>query len=172
MDHLRYPIGGHQTPAAISAEDRERWIGHLEQLPGRLRELTAGLNDAALDTPYRPGGWTVRQVVHHLADSHMNAYLRSKFALTEDNPTIMPYDEVAWAEMADGRALPVEVSLGLLEGLHRRWVTMFRSLTPEQFTRTFFHPANGVTSLEQQLALYCWHSRHHTAHIERAPLPG
>lgn len=130
----------------------------------RLRAAVEGLTEAQLDTPYRPGGWTVRQVVHHVPDSHLNAYIRMKLALTEDGPTIKPYDENLWAELSDSR-MPVDASLSLMDALHRRWVTVLRSLQPADFARTFLHPEAGVVSLDRLIALYAWHGRHHVAHI-------
>jgi hypothetical protein len=160
----RYPIG-HQPPAqSIDAAQIPGYIAGLAALPENLRAAVDGLNDAQLDTPYREGGWTVRQLVHHIADSHMNAYLRTRLALTEDWPVICPYNEKLWAELADSK-LPVEVSLELLEPLHRRWVTIFESLGAEQWQRGYTHPERGRTTVLQALALYEWHSRHHTGHI-------
>ena len=162
---LRYPIGKFQPPASITATDRARFIDEIETLPGRLRSAIAGLDEAQLDTPYRPGGWTVRQVVHHFADSHMNSFVRFKLALTEDSPVIKPYDERAWAETADSRSIPVEPSLSLIEGLHQRWAALLRSLDGQQCQRTFTHPERGLLTLDVTLAMYAWHCRHHTAHI-------
>lgn len=137
----------------------------IASLPARMRAAVSGLNDGQLDTAYRPGGWTVRQVVHHVADSHMNGFIRIKLALTEDNPTIKPYDQDAWATLADMR-LPIDVSLNLLDGIHHRWEVVARAITPEQFSRTFVHPEMGEQlTVDQQLQLYAWHSRHHVAHI-------
>jgi len=129
-----------------------------------MQEAVRGLNDEQLDTPYREGGWTVRQVVHHVPDSHLNAYCRWKLALTEDVPTIKPYDEAAWAQLADAK-LPVQVSLALLKSVHKRWVTVLKAMAPEQGARRFQHPELGERNLDQYLALYSWHSRHHVAHI-------
>jgi len=139
-------------------------VAVIAELPTRLRAAVAGLTDAQLDTPYRPGGWTVRQVVHHVADSHLNAYIRLKFALTEEKPAIKPYDQDAWAGLADSR-LPVEMSLATLDGVHARWTGLYRSLTDEQFGRTFRHPEIGTVTLDRQLQMYAWHGRHHVAHI-------
>jgi hypothetical protein len=161
----RYPIGKHERPAVVTAEDRERYLATLAGLPRALREAAAGLNDAQLDTPYRDGGWTVRQVVHHVADSHMNMSTRVRLALTEDWPTIKPYEESAWAHLEDARLLPVEWSLTILEGLHERLVILLRGLAEDQWRRGYQHPENGRTTLEQAAALYDWHSRHHVAHI-------
>jgi hypothetical protein len=165
MADLRYPVGPFVAPASFSAADRERAMTTLAELPARLRLACAGLSDAQLDTPYRPGGWTVRQVVHHTADSHINAYLRTKFALSDDHPAIRPYPEAIWAEMADGKHAPVSVSLDLLDALHGRWVMLLQSLTPDQFARTLHHPERGAMSIDDVLAMYEWHSRHHTAHV-------
>ena len=140
-------------------------IQTLRLLPNRLRDAVAGLSDAQLDHPYREDGWSVRQVVHHLADSHANSYIRFKLALTEDWPTIKSYDEQAWAELADSRWLPIDGSLQLLEALHGRWVALLESLTDEDFHRGFVHPEAGKLNLAKALALYDWHSRHHVAHI-------
>ena len=162
---LRYPVGRFEAPATIGADDRDRFIAEIERLPGRLRSAIAGLNDEQLDTPYRQGGWTVRQVVHHLADSHMNSFVRFKLALTEESPTIKPYDEAACAELADSTHVPVDSSLMLLDGLHQRWTVLLRSMNEQQYRRTFNHPELGLMRLDLNLALYEWHCRHHTAHI-------
>jgi hypothetical protein len=166
MADLRYPIGPFDaSPRRYSAAERAAAIRTLAELPARLRLAVSGLSDAQIDTPYRPEGWTVRQVVHHTADSHINAYIRLKFALTEDNPTIKPYAEAVWGEMTDATSLPVGVSLDLLEALHTRLVTVLRALQPEAFARTLFHPERGAMTVDDYLALYDWHSRHHTAHV-------
>jgi hypothetical protein len=165
MDDLRYPVGRFRFPDAISARDLESFIGHIAEAPARVRAAVAGLTDAQLDTPYRPGGWTVRQVAHHLPDSHMNSYVRFRLALTEDAPTIKPYDERGWAELADARTMPIEPSLALLESLHARWVPLLRSLSGADWKREFQHPELGPVRLEQNAALYAWHGRHHVAHI-------
>jgi uncharacterized damage-inducible protein DinB len=166
-DDLRFPIGKFQWSGANTPEDRERYISALAEAPANLRAAVAGLNDQQLDTPYRPGGWTVRQVVHHLPDSHANMYVRLKLALTEDEPLIKPYDEAAWAELPENKATPIEVSLNLLDALHTRTVNTLRGATPEQFARTFRHPERGVMSLDQVIGLYAWHGAHHVAHITR-----
>lgn len=134
-------------------------------MPQRLREAVAGLKDEQLDTPYRPGGWTVRQTVHHVADSHMNSYLRFKLALTENSPTIKPYNEAAWANLPEAKAAPIAVSLALIDALHERLVLMLRAMSDQDFTRTFQHPERGAVRLDTNVALYGWHSRHHVAHI-------
>jgi len=162
---LSYPIGPCEYPSSVSAEARHRYIGDIEAAPARFREAVADLNNAQLDTPYRPGGWTVRQVVHHVPDSHLNAYVRFRLALTEPEPTIKPYDEKKWAELQDARAMPVEASLQLIEGLHGRWVTLLRSLSDTDFARTLNHPELGVLRLDTYLASYGWHCRRHAAHI-------
>jgi len=165
MTDPRYPVGPFIAPAAFTAADRAAALRTLAELPARLRLACAGLGDARLDTPYRPGGWTVRQVVHHTADSHMHAYARLKFALSEDNPTIKPYAEQVWAEMPDAREAPVSLSLDLLEAVHARLVWTLRTLDDAAFARQLFHPERGGMSIDDYLALYDWHSRHHTAHI-------
>jgi uncharacterized damage-inducible protein DinB len=141
------------------------WIGEIAAAPSKYRAAVAGLNDRQLDTPYREGGWTVRQLIHHVPDSHMNAYIRFKLALTEEEPTIKPYDEGAWAKLSDTRGTPVAVSLATLENLHTRWVTLLKGMTEEEFQRKLRHPERGLVSLENNLALYAWHSKHHAAHI-------
>jgi uncharacterized damage-inducible protein DinB len=162
----RYPTGRFQRPTEIAPEQRTAWIADIEQLPQQLRAATDGLSDEQLETPYRPGGWTVRQVVHHVADSHINAWARFKLALTEDEPTIKPYAEARWAELEDARVPAVEVSLRLLEALHARWTVLLRSLGTEEFQRGFRHPEHSrVMSLEETLALYSWHGKHHVAHV-------
>jgi hypothetical protein len=161
---LRYPIGKFQRPETVTPELREQWIDTLAAAPSRFSEAVRGLSDEQLDTPYRDGGWTVRQVCHHIADSHMNSFIRFRLALTEDEPTIKPYDEAAWALLADNR-LPVDTSLCLLNCLHHRFVVMLRSLSEVQFARKLRHPEMGTFDLGTNLGLYAWHSRHHEAHI-------
>ena len=165
MTDLRYPIGNFSKPAGVTPAERAALIRDIEDAPAKLKAALAGLSDKQLDTPYRPEGWTVRQVVHHLPDSHMNAYVRHKLTATEDNPTIKPYEEALWADLADGKAAPVAVSVQLLETLHSRWVTFLKSLKPEQFNRTFTHPESGSWRLDQSVAMYGWHGKHHVAHI-------
>jgi hypothetical protein len=163
-EDLRYPVGRF-TPSPGAAEARRLAIEQIAALPVRMLDAVARLNEAQLDTPYRPGGWTVRQVVHHVADSHMNGFNRIKLALTEENPTIKPYDEKAFAELADTR-LPIEVSLDLLTALHARWVALYEGLREEQFARTFIHPDYPEPqTLDRHVQMYAWHSRHHVAHI-------
>jgi len=162
---LQFPIGRFKLEGAPTNEDIRRAIDDIAEAPAKLRAAVEGLSPAQLDTPYRPGGWTVRQVVHHVPDSHLNSYCRFKLALTEDEPTIKPYHEDRWAELDDARTAPVEVSLALLEPLHNRWVLMLRLLAPSDFERTFRHPDIGVLSLAKTVCLYAWHGRHHAAHI-------
>lgn len=164
LDRLKYPIGRFAAPEGQGPAARAAHIEDLRQLPERLRAAVAGLKGAQQDTPYREGGWTVRQVVHHLADSHANSFLRFKLALTEDWPTVKPYDEAAWARLPDS-ALPIEGSLAFLEALHGRWVALLEAMRGEEFERGYAHPAMGRQTLSLALAIYAWHSRHHTAHI-------
>ncbi len=165
MSDPRYPIGNPDLKEQYTAEERKRLFDQIAAAPARLREATAGLSDAQLDTPYREGGWSVRQVVHHVPDSHLNAYIRTKLALTEDEPTIKPYDEAAWAALDDSRATPIDVSLTLFEKLHVRWVNLLRSTPESAFAKTWRHPEYGVRTLDWLVGLYAWHGRHHTAHI-------
>ena len=162
---LRYPVGRFRRPESLDEAERRRAIDAIAAAPAKLRAAVAGLTDAQLDTPYRPDGWTVRQVVHHVPDSHMNAYVRFKLALTEDEPTIKPYDEARWAELADTRDTPIESSLALLDRLHDRWVRLLRSMSADDFARRLRHPEMGVQRLDQVLALYDWHGRHHVGHV-------
>lgn len=164
---LRYPIGKFTYDGPLTEAQKEEALNNIAQTPEKLRAAVKGLSDAQLDTPYRPGGWTVRQVVHHVPDSHLNSYVRFKLALTEDEPTIKGYAEDLWAELADTKATPVEVSLTLLDSLHNRWMRLLRSLSAEDWKRTFRHPALGLMHLEKNLALYSWHGRHHVAHITK-----
>ncbi len=165
MTDLRYPIGKFHFDGPLTAHQKHAAFADIATAPANLRDAIKGLSEAQLDTPYRPGGWTVRQVVHHLPDSHLNSYIRFKLALTEDEPTIKPYAEDRWAELADTKATPVEVSLTMLDALHDRWVRLLRSLSPEEWERTFRHPELGAMTLEKTLALYAWHGRHHVSHI-------
>jgi uncharacterized damage-inducible protein DinB len=164
---LRYPVGRFQRPAAVTAEERAVSIEAIAGTPAALREAVDGLDDAQLDTPYRLDGWTVRQVVHHVPDSHLNSYVRFKLALTEDEPTIKPYDEKRWAALPDGRSRLVAESLALLDALHARWVYLLRAMAPADFSRTVIHPEHPgpPMTLDAMLALYAWHGRHHTAHV-------
>lgn len=161
----RYPVGKYEEPAKVTPELRARAIQEIAATPEKLRAAVKGLNDSQLDTPYREGGWTVRQVIHHVADSHMNSYVRFRLALTETEPTIKPYEESAWAKLEDAAHAPIEVSLRLLEPLHERWVRLLRSIKPEEFSRTFRHPEHGARTIDWMLFLYEWHGKHHTAHI-------
>jgi len=165
-EDLRYPIGKfHYGGRSSDDQQRRRFIEQIEQTPAKMRAAVQGLSEEQLDTPYRPEGWTVRQLVHHVPDSHLNAYIRFKLALTEAEPTIKPYDEKLWATLQDSRQTPIETSLRLLEALHQRWTILLRSLRPEDFARSFKHPELGLVSLDKNLALYAWHGGHHVAHI-------
>jgi hypothetical protein len=161
----RYPVGKMQVPAEITQAKREEAFASIARTPRNLRDAVKGLNEAQLDTPYREGGWTVRQVIHHMPDSHMNAYVRVKLVLTEDNPTIKTYDEAKWAELPDGKSAPIESSQIILDSLHERWDRLWRSMKPEDFSRKVVHPDAGQRSLDWLLFVYEWHGRHHTAHI-------
>lgn len=162
---LRYPIGEFKFEGPLTDDRRAAFIGKIEETPVRMRAAVAGLNDEQLDTPYRPGGWTVRQVVHHVPESHLNSYVRFKLAITEDEPTIKPYFEDRWAELDDARQAPIALSLDLLEALHGRWIWFLRSLKQADFQRTFRHPELGIVSVDKNIALYAWHGEHHVAHI-------
>ena len=162
---LRYPVGKFDMQGELTDAQRPTLIQQLAEVPANLRAAVKGLNEQQLETPYRPGGWTVRQVVHHLPDSHMNSYIRFKLAVTESQPQIKPYEEQLWAELVDGKTAPIEISLQLLEVLHQRWVMFLQSLKPSDFSRTLLHPANGVMTVDTLLRLYAWHGRHHVAHI-------
>ncbi len=161
----RYPIGKYTPPQEATPALRQQAISAIAEAPAKLRAAVKGLNDEQLNTPYREGGWTVRQVAHHVPDSHMNAYVRFRLALTEQEPTIKPYEEARWAELVDAKSAPVDVSLALLDSLHDRWVRLLHSLKPEDFARTFRHPDHGVRTVDWLLFLYAWHGRHHTAHV-------
>jgi hypothetical protein len=163
--NFAYPIGRFELPASVDAAARAGYVSAIEAAPRMLREAVSGLGAAQLDTPYRTGGWTVRQVVHHLPDSHVNAYVRFRLALTEDSPTICTYEEARWAELPDAKTADVEMSLKLFEGIHARWLACIRALPAEAFDRAYRHPEMGVVPLNQQLALYAWHGRHHVAQI-------
>lgn len=165
MSDLRYPIGKFTPVPSLSAPERATCVEQVAAAPAALRAAVAGLTAAQLDTPYRDGGWTVRQVVHHVPDSHMNAYMRFKWGLTEETPAIKTYEEKDWARTPEVTPTPAEVSLALLDALHARWVTLLRAMTPVQFARTIKHPEWGTPSLDTMLALYAWHGRHHTAHV-------
>jgi uncharacterized damage-inducible protein DinB len=162
----RYPVGKFNRPdTTLTADERRQFVEQIAATPARMREAVAGLSEQQLDTPYRDGGWTVRQVVHHVPDSHMNAYTRVKLALTEEQPTIKPYDEAAWAKLNDVRDTPIETSLLLLETLHQRFDTILRAMTDADFERTLLHPEHGVMTLDALIAMYAWHGRHHVGHI-------
>jgi hypothetical protein len=165
LDDLRYPIGPFVAPASSMPGIRAAHIHTIQALPEHVEAAIEGLSDEQLDTPYREGGWTVRQVVHHIADSHANAFLRFKLALTEDWPTIKPYDEAAWAELADSKTLPLTASLTMIEGIHARWFALLDAMSFDDFHKGFLHPREGRVSLATALAMYDWHSRHHLAHI-------
>jgi hypothetical protein len=165
MEDLRYPIGTYAHEDSITDRELQLWMQDIETAPSRLREAVAGLTETQLDTPYRPGGWTVRQVVHHVADSHINSYTRFRLALTEDEPTIRPYYEERWSELEDAKTAPVELSLMLLEALHGRWMLLLRSLNRELLSRSFIHPESGIKRLDWNVGNYAWHGNHHIAHI-------
>lgn len=165
MNDPRYPVGRFERPENITPDQRQAWMGILAALPGQLKNWVASAPASALDVPYREGGWTARQVIHHLADSHLNSYIRFRLALTEDRPTIKPYDEAAWATLSDAATGPVEPSLEVLDGIHYRLVRLLEGLTEDQWKREFIHPERGVVDLPTTLAMYAWHSRHHLAHL-------
>lgn len=165
MSDPRYPIGRFSPDQQPTPATRARHFDAISSLPQRMRKAVAGLTDNQLDTPYREGGWTVRKVIHHVPDSHLNAYIRFKWAITEDSPTIKPYNETAWAELKDSALTPVEVSLNLLESLHARWSVLLRSMQAEDFQRRFVHPDSGPHDVDWLLSLYSWHGDHHLAHI-------
>ena len=169
IETLRYPVGKlprHRGPLDRAA--RERCLATIEGTPARFRSLVAGLSDAQLDTPYRPGGWTIRQVVHHVPDSHLNAYVRMKLAVTEDAPAIKTYEESLWAELPDGKTGAVDMSLALLDALHTRWLAFLRALPASDYSKTFTHPQWGSVTVDEAIVMYEWHCRHHAAHIENA----
>jgi uncharacterized damage-inducible protein DinB len=165
MTDPRYPIGNFAKQANYSPTERAARLGVLRQTPASLRVALEGLTESQLETPYREGGWSLRQVAHHIPDSHMNAYVRVKLALTEDTPTIKPYNEQSWALLPDTTTVPLEVSVTLLEALHLRLVTLLENLSEAQWQRTYNHPQGGLYTMEQVLALYAWHGTHHVAHI-------
>jgi hypothetical protein len=169
VERLRYPVGRMpRSSAPLDARTREEHFLTLESTPARFRSLVNGLSDAALDTPYRPGGWTVRQVVHHVPDSHMNAYIRMKLAVTENQPKAKTYEEGLWAELPEAKSAPVAMSLDLLDALHRRWVAFLRALPEPDFRKTFSHPEWGIVSVDEAIVMYAWHCRHHAEHIRIA----
>ena len=165
MEALKYPVGRFDAAAEVAHSQRAALIDSIADTPRRLREAVHGLNDSQLDTPYREGGWTVRQVVHHVPDSHLNAYTRFRLALTEDGPTIRPYDESAWARLPDAASAPVDVSLQLLAALHTRWDLLLRTLAESDYARPLHHPEMGRMTIGTLLRMYEWHGRHHVAHI-------
>lgn len=165
LESLRYPIGRFAPVPVLDGDGRAAAIRAIAALPAELRAVVQGLDEGQLDTPYRPDGWTAPQVVHHVADSHMNSYIRFKLAVTEDRPAVSDYDEDAWATLPDARSGPVADSLDLIQGLHSRWVRFLEALSPDDFRRTFVHPGRGELSVDLYLQLYVWHGRHHTAHI-------
>jgi uncharacterized damage-inducible protein DinB len=165
MSNPRYPIGKFNGQEPANEAERKRFISDIEEHPGKLKAAVQGLSAHQLDTPYRDGGWTVRQVIHHVPDSHLNSYIRFKLALTEDAPTIKPYMEDRWAELKDSSLTPVDVSVSLLQLLHKRWVLLLRSLTAAEWQRTYRHPELGLMTLDKTVALYAWHGKHHVAHV-------
>ncbi len=167
LEQLRYPIGKFHSPESITKEDLQEWIAVLENLPQRLSDLVTPLTDEQLETPYRPDGWTVRQVVHHISDSHHNSYIRFKWALTEDTPTIKAYNEKAWAQLFDTRTAPIQMSLNHLSAIHAKLVYLLKGLSEEDLQRSFIHPdGNQETTLKENIGRYAWHSNHHYAHVE------
>jgi hypothetical protein len=169
VDNLRYPIGRFgRVKGPLDRAARAMAIADIEQAPEIFRRLVTGLSDAQLNTSYRPGGWTIRQVIHHVPDSHLNAYLRMKLAVTEDTPAIKTYEECRWAELPEAKSAPVAISLDLLASLHRRWVAFLLALPDEEFRKAFLHPESGRVTLDEALAMYSWHCRHHAAHVRQA----
>ncbi len=167
LEELRFPIGKFTQPEVVSNDQYDTYIKEIEKLPYDLRESVSGLTEAQLDTQYREGGWTVRQVVHHVPDSHVNAYIRMKFAVTEDSPVIKSYEEAKWAELPEAKSGPADMSIDLLDALHRRWVMFLRALTADDFGKAYMHPELGKVTLDEALALYSWHCRHHGEHIRQ-----
>ncbi len=166
LENLKYPIGRFYTPTSFTPEEIKNWIADIESLPERLAKELSELSEVQLNTPYRPGGWTVIQVVHHMADSHMNGFIRTKLALTEDNPTIKPYEEALWAEKPDGK-MDIQPSLEILKGVHKRWAALLKTLNINDLDKTFFHPEHQKSFyLKTQIANYAWHSNHHLAHVK------
>ena len=165
MAELSYPISKFKMEENLTMPRRQELIQEISEAPKNLRAAVSGLNDMQLDTPYRPEGWTVRQVVHHIPDSHLNVYIRFKWALTENEPEIKAYNEKAWAELPEAKTAPIEMSLNLLDALHVRWVTLLKNLQEKDFARKLVHPENGLMTLDRMLCLYAWHGKHHTAHI-------
>jgi len=166
LEQLRFPVGRFERlTAPLDAAARRAYLDTLEQAPARFRALVEGRSDRELDTPYRPDGWTVRQVVHHVPDSHMNAYIRMKFAVTEESPAIKAYPEARWAELPEAKTGPVDMSVALLESLHRRWIAFLRGLPAADFSKAYVHPELGRVTLDEAITQYAWHGRHHAAHI-------
>ena len=165
MTDIRFPVGKFQPEPELNDISRQNLIRQIAETPAKLREAIRGLTEEQLDTPYRPGGWTVRQVVHHIPDSHLNAYIRFKLGMTELEPPVKPYKENLWAELVDAKSSPIEPSLTLLESLHQRWTVFLRSMATADFGRTVNHPENGIMTLDKILQLYAWHGRHHVAHV-------
>ncbi len=165
MNELSYPIGKFKPEENLTMKRRKELIAEIAEASGNMRAAVNGLNDMQLDTPYRPAGWTVRQVVHHIPDSHLNAYIRFKWTMTENEPTIKAYNEKAWAELTEAKTAPVEMSLHLLEAVHIRWIALLNNLTEKDFGRKLIHPENGPMTLDRMLCLYAWHGKHHVAHI-------
>ena len=165
IDSLKYPIGDLKFPDKITADDIKKYEAEIRNLPQELTNAVAGLTDEQLDTPYREGGWTVRRLIHHIADSHLNGYIRVKLGLTEDNPLIKTYEQNDWVELPDTYNTPVSVSINLLEALHERWANLISELTPDQLARKLQHPENSYGKIEQVICVYAWHGKHHTAHI-------
>ncbi|MGI8495723.1 MAG: YfiT family bacillithiol transferase [Pyrinomonadaceae bacterium] len=166
-EDLKYPIGNFQPPQEVTSEMRDEFIQTIEELPSKFHDAVDDLDDNQLDTPYRPEGWTVRQVVHHIADSHINSFCRFKLGLSEETPTIKPFDEASWAEMNDSAFAPVDLSLNIIDGVHARWALLLKSMSGDEFERKINHPERGEMTLNNLLALYDWHGKHHTAHIMR-----
>ena len=168
LNALRYPVGHFQKPTTFTAEIVENWINDIEILPSKLKAAVENLSEDQLNTPYRPGGWTVKQVVHHVVDSHINSYVRFKWTLTEDKPMIKAYNESDWAELSDYSDTPISVSLHLLDYLHQRWVILLKKLTPADLEQLFIHPESGdEVRLDENIGIYAWHGKHHLAHITR-----
>jgi hypothetical protein len=166
LELLKYPIGHFKSPENINLDTVKNWIKEIEELPVQLKGVVEKLSEQQLDTPYREGGWTIRQIVHHLGDSHLNSYIRLKLALTEERPTIKPYDQDLWAKLPDYMLFPVKDSLTFIEVLHKRWVILLKTLDKDQIERTFFHPESGVVVLKKNIGIYAWHGRHHLAQIK------
>lgn len=166
MTDIRYPVGEFAPKSSLTMKERLEMITALAELPEMLRKTLDGLSEKQLDTPYRDGGWTPRQIVHHLADSHANASIRCRLALTEDTPTVKPYNQERWAQLIDARIADVRSSMAIITGLHERWVLLWKSLREEQFTTPLYHPEDGIVDLDRILQLYSWHGRHHVAQIE------